>query len=482
MPYQRPAFPTAQGAGAYSVGGRGGTIYKVTNLNDSGAGSFREACTASGPRIVVFDVAGYIDVQDPINIDDPYISIFGQTAPGHGICLRSAGAAYNSHLLRIRTHNVIIRYIRSCPGPDRGLSSQGIHILHTAGQTDPDRRPHDIIIDHCSFRWSNDVNLGVWNADWDRWGDNSGRQPIERITIQWCFLFDPWDDIRKSNSARNLNLGGGGVTDCSIHHNLLANARGRNPQVRGGRHEIVNNLMFNTIVSSQLGAESAKIGVVPIQINYIGNYEIWGNNSSANYMVFLGEGGEACDDPDITPDYELYVSGNAGQYKAWPFGDEWDIVGCDFGAGSPADARWQVLTPHTIVGGIPVTTESIFSAYDRILAHGGCKMPTCFGRDKADRRIVNQVQLHGGFIPGSTMAEVHGWPTLSPGYPQPADPDGDAVWSWFETANGSNPAVADSDQYDYAAAGYTQTYTNVEVFENVHDTGDPHVVTHIDVN
>ena len=481
MPYQKPAFPTAQGAGAYSIGGRGGTIYKVTNLNDSGAGSFREAAEASGPRIIVFDVAGYIDVTNAINIDSPYCSIFGQTAPGHGITLRSASGGYRSSLLRIRTHNVIVRYIRTRPGADRE-ASHGIDILYALDDPgNPDRRPHDIIIDHCTMTWSEDTNADIYNSNWDAYGDNTGVQQVERVTFQWCFFYEPWDDLYQTTHAYNI-LVGPGCTDITFHHNLFANARGRNPRIQGGRAEVINNVHFNCIVSSQAGADPAKIGVEPIKLNYINNYEIWGNNSSTNRMLRLGEVQEMCDTPALMPDFEIYVSGNAGRLKAWPGGDDWDICFCWWGPDNPADRRWQVLTPHTILGGIPVTTESIFSARDRILGHGGCKMPSVFGRDKADRRIVQAVQTHGGIIPGSTMAEVGGWPTLSPGYPQPADPDGDAVWSWFETANGSNPAVADSDEYDYLAAGYTQTYTNVEVFENVHDHEDPHVITHIDVN
>ena len=201
-------------------------------------------------------------------------------------------------------------------------------------------------------------------------------------------------------------------------------------------------------------------------------------------MLIIGSTQESCDDPELEPQHEIYVSGNRGQYKSWPAGNEWDICGCYYGAGNPADTRFQVLTPHTILGGIPITVDSVATMYNRVLAHAGCKMPTVFGRDKSDRGLINSIQLHGGKIPDTSMSEVTGggWPTLSPGYPQPADPDSDAVWSWFETANGSNPAVADSDQYDYLAAGYTQTYTNVEVFENVHDHEDPHVITYIDVN
>jgi hypothetical protein len=107
-----PAFPGAEGYGAYTPGGRGGKVYVVTSLNDAGPGTLREACEAEGPRIVVFNVSGVIDLQSPLIITKPYITIAGQTAPGQGICLKRRE-------LDIFTHDVIVRYIRSRPGDIR---------------------------------------------------------------------------------------------------------------------------------------------------------------------------------------------------------------------------------------------------------------------------------------------------------------------------------------------------------------------------
>ena len=145
-----PAFPGAEGFGAQAVGGRGGTVYVVTNLNDRGSGSLRACAEASGPRTCVFSTGGTIVLDSPIIIRNPYITIAGQTAPGGGITLRNNDNPKAP--IEIWTHEVIIRYLRSRPGPfpQGNENSRGI----TIANNDPAVKPHNIIIDHCSFSWS----------------------------------------------------------------------------------------------------------------------------------------------------------------------------------------------------------------------------------------------------------------------------------------------------------------------------------------
>src|SRR5439155_20290569 len=141
-----PAFPGAEGGGAFTCGGRGGKVFVVTNLNDSGPGTLREACEAGGPRIVVFNVAGIIKLKDRIRVRAPYITISGATAPGDGVCI--AGDT-----VELETHDVILRYLRfrraNMNVGDRNDSLGGNPI-------------GNIIIDHCSASWGSDENLSMY--------------------------------------------------------------------------------------------------------------------------------------------------------------------------------------------------------------------------------------------------------------------------------------------------------------------------------
>ncbi|MCE2414125.1 hypothetical protein J4G07_08985, partial [Candidatus Poribacteria bacterium] len=158
-----PAFPGAEGYGAVTRGGRGGKVIMVTNLNDSGPGSLREACEAEGPRIVVFRVSGTITLESPLKISNPYITIAGQTAPGDGICLRR-------YQLSINASEVIIRYIRVRLGNETDNDADAI-----AG-----RYQKNIILDHVSASWSVDETVSIYHC--------------ENVTIQWCLISESLHD------------------------------------------------------------------------------------------------------------------------------------------------------------------------------------------------------------------------------------------------------------------------------------------------
>src|SRR5215813_2417660 len=129
-----PAFPGAEGFGANTPGGRGGKVIFVTNLNDSGAGSFRAACEAEGPRIVIFRVSGLITLNSPIVVKNAFLTVAGQSAPGEGICLRNASFV-------IATHDVVVRYLRSRLGDQSGQEADSITLAGGA---------QNVILDHCS--------------------------------------------------------------------------------------------------------------------------------------------------------------------------------------------------------------------------------------------------------------------------------------------------------------------------------------------
>ena len=169
LPEGIPAFPGAWGGGMFTTGGRGGRVIEVTSLNDDGDGSFRAAIKAKGPRIVIFRVAGIIELKSNIDIDNPDITIAGQSAPGDGICL-----AYQS--LNINTENVILRHLRVRRGrPQGGQGSDNIG-GNPVGQ---------IIVDHCSTSWGMDENLSLYRCMKPMPGGRRLKLPVKNLTVQY---------------------------------------------------------------------------------------------------------------------------------------------------------------------------------------------------------------------------------------------------------------------------------------------------------
>ncbi|MHC4933496.1 MAG: hypothetical protein ACYTGV_15030 [Planctomycetota bacterium] len=148
-PPSLPAFPGAEGFGAHSIGGRGGQVIEVTNLNDAGPGSLRAALEASGPRIVVFRVAGTIELDSSIEVQNPYLTVAGQTAPGDGITLKNSPLNAKTPL-KIETYEVVIRYLRSRPGSNPADSGT----LDALTISNEEADVYNVIVDHSSFSWA----------------------------------------------------------------------------------------------------------------------------------------------------------------------------------------------------------------------------------------------------------------------------------------------------------------------------------------
>src|SRR5437773_1685778 len=173
-----PAFPGAWGAGMYSFGGRGGKVYVVTSLEDAGPGTFRVACNAIGPRVVVFNVAGVIHLKNRLRIRALYITIAGQTAPGDGVCVRGATVC-------VDTHDVVIRHLRFRRGETNVANRDDSLGGNPVG---------NVIVDHCSASWGLDENLSMYRHMYrPPGGDKELKLPTVNITIQWCISSEGLD-------------------------------------------------------------------------------------------------------------------------------------------------------------------------------------------------------------------------------------------------------------------------------------------------
>ena len=440
------AFPGAEGAGRYTVGGRGGMVYQVTNLNDSGAGSLRAALEASGPRVVVFGVAGTIGLKRDIKVRHPYVSILGQTAPGDGIAVRGA-------TIRVRTHDVIMRHIRIRPG-DGGLTDpEDLDCLsvrnNPSGPTDVDGMGFNVIIDHCSFSWATDENVGLWNVRPDV-------NFMKNITIQWSIISE---GLKVDNRSLGLLVGATehvySLKNVSIHHNLFVHNRVRNPVLAAvSPAEVVNNVMHDC------PGYTAAVRKVPTHVNFIGNTA----KGQTDVHTLLVE-------PELGPDspvedylaHRIYVDDNRGNFYD---SDNWEIVGKGWGAkqkaGGAYRAAWELDTPVHIANSKLQAAERS-AAYDAVLGRAGC-----FPRDKVDERVVQDIIDDNTGLIGS-QDEIGGWPTLSSG-PAPTDSDNDGMPDDWEDEHGLDRNVADDAEYDPSPI-----YTNLEVYS--HDLVVPVIAT-----
>jgi pectate lyase len=414
---QIPAFPGAEGYGSHTPGGRGGEVVFVTNLNDSGPGSLREAVSA-GHRIVVFRVGGTIELESPLGIRHPYITIAGQTAPGGGICLK------NYPLGVTRTHDVIVRYLRLRHGDESKYTGDALSVSSA----------YNVVIDHCSASWSVDETLSVTRAD--------------SVTIQWCFITE---SLNASVHTKG-NHGYGGLVAyiedgrISEHHNLWAHHRSRNPRpgstenldLPGLIYDFRNNVIYNW--GSKCGYTTRATS--KIKMNYIGNYLHEGPATASHVRL-------QAFDTDNSAIMEIYLDDNLIN----DYNTGWSMI-----RGSRYIKTAQPFdTP-------PMTTDSPDSALAKVLRHGGASLPK---RDSVDIRMVESVLNGTGAIIDS-QSEVGGWPLLQAGTPY-VDADKDGMADDWETLNGLDPA----DKSDYNLDNDGDVYTNIEEFLNQTDPNTP---------
>ena len=423
-----PAFPGAEGFGATTVGGRGGRVIEVTNTNDHGPGSLRAAAGAEGPRIIVFRVSGTIEVDSPIEIVHPYLTIAGQTAPGGGITLKNSEANLYAPL-QVKTHDVVIRYIRSRPGlggiPPATHDGSNVDALTIA---DLQHDVYNVVIDHCSFSWSVDEIVNSWYDAHD-------------VTVQWCIMSEGLHnpERRQGSGSKGPLFGGKGSGRISVHHNLLAHNLGRNPMIKAsGVVDLVNNVMFipgtiAAVVDGELGA---------CHVNVVGNAVLAPNGDG------LVHGLAILNRYPVT----IYAEGNLGPYRTDASQPEELFV-------SPRNAGRSRIVPGRAEAPT-VTAWSAGRALEVVLEQAGCVRPV---RDAVDERVIADVIARRARVI-SDPQEVGGWPELADG-DAPADSDHDGMPDDWEQQHGFNA----DDPRDQVVDADSDGYTNIEEYLNLTD-------------
>ena len=408
-----PAFPGAEGYGAKASGGRGGKVIAVTNLKPSGPGSFRAACEAEGPRMVVFTVSGTID--GDVKIKHDFITIAGQTAPGDGITLKGN--------LGIEASDVVIRYIR-------------VRTDH-AGDALGTRYRKNIILDHVSASWSTDEVLSLYHN--------------ENVTIQWCMITEAC--ARPDGSHRFGAIWGN--HHGTYHHNLIAHNDSRNVRWASGCgfNDYRNNVIYNWGYESSYGGEGRQKEdrrTPPIEfstINMVANYYKPGPATRKDVRDRIAK-------PSARGDKDAgnwYVAENHVEGSPAVTADNW--LGMDGGPFAKLTAPGAAM---------PIRQQSPKDAYLEVLENAGCSLPN---RDSSDTRIIEEVRngtaAHGknGII--DTPADVGGWPELK-SLPAPPDSDRDGMADEWESKFRLDPKNAGDNSQDNDKDGYT----NFEEFLN----------------
>jgi pectate lyase len=457
-----PAFPGAWGGGMYSFGGRGGKVFVVTNLNDRGPGSFREACEAGGPRIVVFNVAGIIRLKERIRIRAPYITIAGSTAPGDGVCI--AGDT-----VELETHDVVIRHMRFRRGEtwvgDRNDSVGGNPI-------------GNIMIDHVSASWGLDENMSMYRHMYDHDNDPATparKLPTVNITIQNSIFSE---GLNPYNHAFGATIGGHNST---FHHNLFANNTGRNPSVgMDGDFTFVNNVVFNWRHRTVDGGDHRSF--YTIINNYFKPGPVTPLDEPISYRLLKPESERS---KTVFDNFgKAYVNGNIVEGNKRVTKDNWD-GGVQPASRAPVAEILPRVRSDQPFAHAPLPIQSAAKAYADVLAHAGATLPK---RDAVDERIVKTVrtgkvtsvappdleaQLDGVGYNAETIKRIaelvplgiitH--PDQVGGYPEYRgtpyqDSDGDGMPDDWEKQHGLNPHDPSDASTDLNGDGYT----NIEAF------------------
>lgn len=406
------AFPGAEGYGRYALGGRGGRVIRVTNLADDGPGSLRKAIQSKGARTIIFDVSGYIDLERELDINNGFVTVAGQTAPGNGITLRG-------HALNVKADHVIVRYLRSRPSAAAGVETDAISIY----------KGSDIIVDHCSTSWAIDETLSISPS-----GKGSIRS-VDNVTVQWSIIAESLNDSvhgKGEHGYGSLVRGSGGAR-YTLHHNLWAHHRARMPRPGNyvPRHvDPVGPIMdFRSNVFYNWGGDASGYNADSESLarySFVGNHYVQGPDSRKPIAF-----------DESNPHARLYFAEN------WMNGLPVD---------EPADVL-RLPDGHALESGdfshgyaMPTAGRDDF---EQVLESAGASL----SRDAADARIVADVRARTGKIIDD-VNETPGWPRLE-SLPAPRDSDGDGMPDEWEKSVGLDPSDAGDGSRDRDGDGYT---------------------------
>ncbi len=460
---QAPAFPGAEGFGRFTTGGRGGKVIHVTNLNDSGDGSLRQAVSGSDKKIVVFDVGGIIALESDLHIG-ANTTILGQTAPGNGVTLRYYTVNYDGD-------NIIVRFIRFRRGEEMD-KNDGADATWT-------RHHRNIILDHCSFSWSIDEVASFY--------DNRD------FTMQWCTIAEALNNGGHNKGAHGYG-GIWGGKGASFHHNFLAHLNNRSPRFNGARYgwdgydqDVYPNTVqaervdFRNCLVYNWGTGGCYGGPGGGFINMVNNYYKAGPGTKNKNRVTecsTASSGNSDGAPAelIGMKSRYYINGN--YVHGYGANYDWQGVTYDNGRNTFTDpagyygegegATVSVRLDEPIEAGT-VTTHDAETAFEKVRQYAGASL----SRDAQDARYAEEAAQGMAIYTGSVtklpgildvVADQGGYTLPSATRPEAFDEDGDGIADSWERVNGLNPSdPSDATTYSLDPAKY---YTNIEVYAN----------------
>jgi len=461
---QTVAFPGAEGAGRFAMGGRGGKVYVVTSLEDYlpkgrsgrkegtygqaseygatlGAGNFRpyvdalgnlhpnegqpllpgfpalppepvihgtlrEAVEAEGPRYIVFAVSGNIELKSELIVRNPYLTIAGQSAPGEGVQIRNWGVS-------VETHDVILRHLRirvgeiKGPGKLRRVLGEQTHALDLAGM--------NVIADHCEAAFANDQIFNTY-----------GSVHPEAATLQWSMIYGGPTKSTHEKGSHSMSTVAVGWTFVSLHHNLFAHTRLRNPRLDMLTYDFRNNVIYN-FYGNGYGSDNDTR-----RLNYVGNTMKKGPDTTGSTAhAFSGTG----------PYWQYFAADNR--------------VPADFKGVIEAE---EVAPRSRPIPFAPVTTHAADEAFQLVVAQSGATKPI---RDSITTWVAQSVIDGTGSVPGTLDDWPHGGFPTYPAAKASADKNANGIADKWETAHGLDPAKSLATGRDL-----DPRYDNIEVYLN----------------